>query len=992
MKKLALLALLVVMALSTVSSAGVLREIWWGYLDIDPAIELVQSGEPADQLDILAEPTWVNIADNYVARMSGWLTVPETGEYTFYVSGDDYQRLYISQDDDPANAEMVAFVDGWTASQEWTKYESQAAEPMMLEEGQVMAIYGIMQEGGGGDGQDWGWIVPDSEEITLIPGELFSHPYEELVISGSPASGATGVIEAALSWDPPAVGEDPIYDVYFGTNAAELEPLAEGIVETEVFAGTAGIELDFETTYYWRVDADGTEGLVWSFTTEPMAFAVQNIIATSNGDPSEGSGPEKAIDGVVSTETVDQWLATPPEGEALWIQFEFPRVYKMHDVAIWNSNTGFESMLGYGAKDVTIEYSADGEEWAVFGDVELPQAPGTDDYDDPAIIDLEGIGAKFVRLTINSNWLGLFDDSGLAEVAFTYVPAHARLVAPADGATGVSPATELDWYAGRGAVSSDVIVDGELVATVEDSSLAADLVYGMPYTWQVDEFDGVDVWEGDLWSFSTAEFETIFSDELIYDEEGNALAVDVDGADLTAYAPNTLRLAFRGSPVGFVEEDGVVQIGAAGADIWGTADEFRFVYKSFSGDGEMIVRVDDIENIRNNWAKAGPMIRQDLTAGSANAMVAITGGSGGGASMQWRQTADDSSGSQRLLEGTMEIAPPYYARLVREGNTFTGYVSEDGEEWLLQGSGDVEMEDPVYIGMAVTSHTRDHYSVATMSEISIEGEVEGEWANEVIGAQEMFSNDAAGLYVAIEDAAGQVATMQHPEAAATQLYAGTQVWNIPMKTIEGVDLTDVATLTVGAGTPEAPADGSGMVNVTVSIGTPMSHNVLADVTSANDVVQGVPDDEGTDMATFGWPPAEAPALAIDNDVETKFLHFRGDVEPTGIRVTPAVGATVVTELALTTANDAPERDPVSFEVYGSNDGIDGPYELIAAGDVVDFAGEEAWPRFTKNATPIVFENDVAYTSYQVLFPMVRDPEAANSMQIAEIELIGVASW
>jgi hypothetical protein len=156
----------------------------------------------------------------------------------------------------------------------------------------------------------------------------------------------------------------------------------------------------------------------------------------------------------------------------------------------------------------------------------------------------------------------------------------------------------------------------------------------------------------------------------------------------------------------------------------------------------------------------------------------------------------------------------------------------------------------------------------------------------------------------------------------------------------------------------------------------------------------VPDDSDveTDWVSIGWPPAEAPALAIDNDVETKFLHFRGDVEPTGIRVTPAVGATVVTELALTTANDAPERDPVSFEVYGSNDGIDGPYELIAAGEVVDFAGEEEWPRFTKNATPIVFENDVAYTSYQVLFPTVRDPEAANSMQIAEIELIGVASW
>ncbi|MHC4521035.1 MAG: hypothetical protein ACYTAS_20780 [Planctomycetota bacterium] len=99
----------------------------------------------------------------------------------------------------------------------------------------------------------------------------------------------------------------------------------------------------------------------------------------------------------------------------------------------------------------------------------------------------------------------------------------------------------------------------------------------------------------------------------------------------------------------------------------------------------------------------------------------------------------------------------------------------------------------------------------------------------------------------------------------------------------------------------------------------------------------------------------------------------------------------MTELTSTTANDAVERDPTSFELYGSNDGIDGPYTLIAAGDIVDFAGAEAWPRFTMNETPITFENDVAYGNYQLLFPTVRDAGSANSMQIGEVELIGVVA-
>jgi hypothetical protein len=165
----------------------------------------------------------------------------------------------------------------------------------------------------------------------------------------------------------------------------------------------------------------------------------------------------------------------------------------------------------------------------------------------------------------------------------------------------------------------------------------------------------------------------------------------------------------------------------------------------------------------------------------------------------------------------------------------------------------------------------------------------------------------------------------------------------------------------------------------------MSHNVPADVTSPDDLVVGVPNDDD-------WPAAEYPALAVDNDTATKYLHFKGGSQPCGIQVAPAVGASVVTSVTFTTANDDYGRDPTSFELYGSNESIDGPYELIASGEIVDFAGEELWPRFTKTETPIEFENEVAYTYYQVLFPTVDRPNNDGLMQIAEIELIGVTSY
>ncbi|MFH1883126.1 MAG: LamG-like jellyroll fold domain-containing protein, partial [Planctomycetota bacterium] len=85
-----------------------------------------------------------------------------------------------------------------------------------------------------------------------------------------------------------------------------------------------------------------------------------------------------------------------------------------------------------------------------------------------------------------------------------------------------------------------------------------------------------------------------------------------------------------------------------------------------------------------------------------------------------------------------------------------------------------------------------------------------------------------------------------------------------------------------------------------------------DVTAPGDIVKGVPDDGLMDGDNFGWPGGETPDLAIDDNTGTKFLHFKGELEPTGIQVTPSAGPTIVTGLTFTTANDAAERDPIAF--------------------------------------------------------------------------------
>jgi len=158
-----------------------------------------------------------------------------------------------------------------------------------------------------------------------------------------------------------------------------------------------------------------------------------------------------------------------------------------------------------------------------------------------------------------------------------------------------------------------------------------------------------------------------------------------------------------------------------------------------------------------------------------------------------------------------------------------------------------------------------------------------------------------------------------------------------------------------------------------------------DVTKPGDTIVAVPNNND-------WPGNEAVNQAIDNQIVTKYLHFTGDTEPVGLRVTPSIGPTVVTGVRFCSANDTatyPGRAPVKYELSGSNVSIDGPYTLIASGDIKDFAGPTAWPNQTWTTTPMKFANTVAYKHYQLMLTsrQLVIPTGDNSMQIAEIELL-----
>ncbi|MHC4628581.1 MAG: discoidin domain-containing protein, partial [Planctomycetota bacterium] len=355
--------------------------------------------------------------------------------------------------------------------------------------------------------------------------------------------------DLVLSWTAGDLAS-PIngHRLYFSEN---IDDVANGVGPITLTPSSYVVpeRLEFDKTYFWRVDEvtpDGTvfDGPVWSFRTELFAYPVVNVTATASSS-SVDKGPENAVNGsgLDSTGLLHgnqgagtMWLSDIAAPQPAWILFEFDNVYKLHEMWVWNSNESLEPVIGMGFNDVVIEYSADGVDFVTLGTThQFAQADGSASYAHNTTIDMTGVGAKSVRLTANSNWAGLLPQFGLSEVRFLSIPVQASEPTPASGSFDVPLDLDIAWRAGREAASHDVyfsddaqaVVDGTApVTTVTEAGhgpLSLDL--GKTYFWRVDEANDVEtpsLWPGEVWNFTTIE-SLVVEDFESYDAEENQI-------------------------------------------------------------------------------------------------------------------------------------------------------------------------------------------------------------------------------------------------------------------------------------------------------------------------------------------------------------------------------------------------------------------------------------------------------------------------------------
>ena len=414
-----------------------------------------------------------------------------------------------------------------------------------------------------------------------------------------------------------------------------------------------------------------------------------------------------------------------------------------------------------------------------------------------------------------------------AVVGLTQVDASAAIAAAGLAVGTVSSANSGSVAAGR--IISESPVAGAMVAAGSSVALVVSLgpagvtvpnVVGQTQASATAALTGAGLTAG---AVSTATSTTIASGSVISQApaagtsvaSGTSVALVVSlGPPITLPTPwlsQDIGAVGRAGTASFANATGTYSVTGAGADIWGTADAFRFVYQPFSGDGQIVARVASVQNT-NAWVKAGVMIRGDLTPGSAQAMMMVTPGKGN--NFQRRLT---NGGVSTGTAGAL-VTAPYWVKLTRAGNTVTASQSADGATWSTVGTATLAMGANALVGLAVSSHSTTVVATATFDQVSVSAgpppvdppPVVGVTVPNVVGQPQA---DAVAALVGVGLSAGAVTT-----ATSTTVGAGRVIsQNPPAATVVAPGAS--VSLVVSSGSGYLPDPGLPAPWLTQDVGT-----------------------------------------------------------------------------------------------------------------------------------------------------------------------------
>ncbi|MCU1385231.1 MAG: C-terminal target protein [Acidobacteria bacterium] len=389
----------------------------------------------------------------------------------------------------------------------------------------------------------------------------------------------------------------------------------------------------------------------------------------------------------------------------LWDAWNVDRLYAAGIPLRWRGHSGENH------EKVTLLY---GQGLAIFGSSNWTGASANSqqehNYFTTKAALFQWFESQFERMWTNSN-----PANATETVPFVPLPPQKPVMqSPANGASISTTNASLTWYAGPwGAVydiyfgttptppllASNVNLGPSVTSTSYQKYTTPTLAAGTTYYWQIvsKTMAGLTA-TGPLWSFTTT---------------------GTSGGSGGGTTSGSVPAPWTHADVGAVgqagsasESGGTFTVSGAGADVWGTADAFHYVYQPLSGDGQLVARVATVQNTAA-WAKAGVMIRNSTNPSAAFALMLISAGKG--SAFQYR-TSDGASASG--VAGAATTVAPQWVKIVRSGATVSGYQSANGTTWQLVGTVTLSLGASVDIGLAVSSHTTAALCTATFDNVA----------------------------------------------------------------------------------------------------------------------------------------------------------------------------------------------------------------------------------------------------------------------------------
>ena len=147
--------------------------------------------------------------------------------------------------------------------------------------------------------------------------------------------------------------------------------------------------------------------------------------------------------------------------------------------------------------------------------------------------------------------------------------------------------------------------------------------------------------------------------------------------------------------------DGTFALYGGGEDIWGSADQFRFLHQRVRGDFTLEVTLQGVEDVEG-YTKAGLMARSGLDGDSPHVLLSMFPGGG----LQFARREAPGGATAEVAAREHDRVENVQLRLVRRGATLTAWVRlTPASAWERMGAAELPaLGAEAEVGVVSLSH------------------------------------------------------------------------------------------------------------------------------------------------------------------------------------------------------------------------------------------------------------------------------------------------